>query len=283
MILVTGATGNVGGEVARALSAAGARVRALVRDTSDTPDIPNVLPADVECVTGDLDDPTCFATVLRQANGLFLLPGFGHTAELLAEAAVAGVERVVLLSGPSAGSGDLTNAVTRSMVESETLVRASGLEWTILRPSGFMSNALEWVPQLAAGDVVRAPFADVAVACVDPSDIAAVATLALLEDGQGGLVHRLTGPEALRPADRLRILAQVLGRDLRFEPQPDDEARAEMAQEMPAEYVDAFFDFYAAGALDDSHINNTIRNLTGRAPRSFEQWATAHAEAFPHP
>jgi uncharacterized protein YbjT (DUF2867 family) len=89
-----------------------------------------------------------------------------------------------------------------------------------------------------------------------------------------------TGPEPLRPADRVRILGEVLGRDLRFEGQPDDEARAEMSAAMPAEYVDAFFDFYVTGTLDESQPQPDVRDVTGRAPRTFGQWAQAHASAF---
>ncbi|MFI6517541.1 NAD(P)H-binding protein [Spirillospora sp. NPDC050679] len=274
-ILVTGATGNVGAEVVRALAAAGARTRALVRTGA-----PADPPPDVEYVRGDLNEPRSVQAALHGVQGLFLLPGFRGTPELLAEAGRAGAERVVLLSGSSAGSGDMTNAVTRYMAESEDAVRASGLAWTIVRPSGFMSNTLEWIPQLAAGDVVRAPFADVPIATIDPYDIAAVAAAALLQDGHRDRVHRLTGPQALLPADRLRILGRVLGRDLRFEAQPDDEARAEMLRSMPEEYVEAFFDFYVTGSLDDSQVNTTVQDVTGRPPRTFEQWAAAHAEAF---
>ncbi|MWA01161.1 NAD(P)H-binding protein [Actinomadura sp. LD22] len=84
------------------------------------------------------------APALADVRGLFLLPGYEGMAELLAEAGRAGVEHVVLLSGSSAESGDMTNAVTRYMIESEDAVRASGLAWTIVRPSGFMSNTFEW-------------------------------------------------------------------------------------------------------------------------------------------
>ncbi|MEV5569744.1 NAD(P)H-binding protein [Spirillospora sp. NPDC052269] len=275
MILVTGATGNVGREVVRALAAAGAGVRAMVRDRA-----PADLPADVQQVKADLNDPTTFGRAVDQAKGLFLLPGYDHTPELLAEAKAAGVEHVVLLSGSSAGLGDLTNAVTRYMSESEHLVRACGLAWTILRPSAFMSNTLQWVPQLSSGDVVRAPFAGVPVANIDPADIGAVAAAAFLEDGHRERLHRLTGPEPLLPADRLRILAEALGRDLRFEAQPDDEAHTEMSASMPSEYVDAFFDFYVKGSLDESEVNTTVEDVTGRPARTFTQWASAHTGAF---
>ncbi|MEV0620603.1 NAD(P)H-binding protein [Nonomuraea sp. NPDC050404] len=273
-VLVTGTTGNVGAEVVGALVAAGSPVRGLVRG------IPAGLPLGVQYAVGDLNEPHSFGPALYQARGLFLLPGFRHTPELLEVAVRSGVERVVLLSGPSAGSGDLTNAVTRYMVESEQAVRASGLAWTILRPSGFMSNTLQWSAQLAAGDVVRVPFAQVPIANVDPYDIAAVAVAALLQDGHQGAVHRLTGPRALLPADRLAVLGAVLGRDLRLEAQSDDEARAEMSRTTPVEYVDAFFDFYVAGSLDDSQVNSTVQEVTGRPARTFEQWAAAHAGSF---
>jgi hypothetical protein len=76
------------------------------------------------------------------------------------------------------------------------------------------------------------------------------------------------------------VLGTVLGRDLRFEAQPDAEARAEMSAAMPAEYVDAFFSFYADGTLDESVVLPTVQEVTGTQPRTFQQWASAHAGAF---
>jgi uncharacterized protein YbjT (DUF2867 family) len=143
-----------------------------------------------------------------------------------------------------------------------------------------MSNTLQWVPQLKAGDVVTAPFAGVRQAVTDPADIAAVAALALTTEGHAGETYTVTGPESLLPADRVRILGTVLGRNLELRPQPDDEARAEMSAAMPETYVDAFFSFYADGTLDESTPLGTVADLTGRPPRTFEQWARAHASAF---
>ena len=90
----------------------------------------------------------------------------------------------------------------------------------------------------------------------------------------------MSGPAALLPADRVRILGAALGRALRFEAQPDDEARAQMSAQMPAAYVDAFFDFYVDGSLDESPTLPTVEEVLGRQPRTFEQWAAAHADAF---
>jgi uncharacterized protein YbjT (DUF2867 family) len=274
VILVTGATGNVGGELVRALLAQGEEVRALTRDGTAAP------PAGAEEVAGDLNRPASLTAALTDVSGVFLLAGYADMAGLLAAVRRAGAERVVLLSSGCVVGGDMVNAVVRYNVESEEAVRRSGVAWTILRPSGFMSNALRWLPQLRAGDVVRAPFAEVPVAAIDPFDIAAVAAQALTSPGQEGRSHRLTGPEALLPADQVRVLAAVLGRDLGFEGQSNEEAWAEMSAAMPIEYAQAFFSFFVEGTYDDSKVTTTVEELTRRAPRTFAQWAAAHADAF---
>ncbi|MBB5080453.1 NAD(P)H-binding protein [Nonomuraea endophytica] len=269
MILVTGATGNVGAEVVRALVAGGAPVRALVRGA-----VP--LKEDVEAVTGDLNRPERMTEALAGTRAVFLLPGYENLPGLLAEARRAGVEQVVLLSGGSAGSGDLTNAVTRYMAASESAVRESGLPWTILRPSAFMSNALRWLPQLREGDRVRVAFPDVRTASVDPYDIGNVAARALLSEDYRGQILRPTGPVAMTPAEQVAVLAEVLGRDLEFVGLTNEEARADLLATMPAEYVDAFFDFYVTGSLDESIVRPDVRDVTGREPRTFTEWAEAH-------
>jgi uncharacterized protein YbjT (DUF2867 family) len=266
MFLVTGATGNVGAEVVRALAGADEKVRALTR--SDTT---SALPSGVQAVAGDLNRPDSLSAALAGVRGVFLLPGYEDMEGILAEVRSAEVERVVLLSGSSAATGDTSNAVSAYMIRSEDAVRASGVPFTILRPYGFMSNALRWLDQLKAGDVVREPFANVAVAMIDPYDLAAVAATALLSDGHEGRSYVLSGPEALLPADRVRILGAALGRDLRLEALSDDEARAQMTAQMPVEYVDAFFDFYVDGALDESQVQPTVADVLGREPRTFEQ------------
>lgn len=122
-----------------------------------------------------------------------------------------------------------TNAIVAYNVNAEQTVRGSGLAWTVLRPGGFHSNALRWLPQLASGDVIRGPWPDLPIASIDPADIAAVAAVALTDGGWDARALRLTGPEALIPAQRVALLGQALGRSLRFEGQDDDEARAEIS------------------------------------------------------
>jgi uncharacterized protein YbjT (DUF2867 family) len=274
MILVTGATGNVGSEVVSALRDAREPVRAFVRGASIS------APAGVEVVPGDLDRPETLPTALTDVDAVFLLPGFRDMPGVLAQILKAGVARVVLLSGGSAGNNDANNAISRYMARSETAVKESGLPWTFLRPAAFMSNTLRWAPELRNGDVVREPFANIRVANIDPYDIAAVAVEALLTPAHEGNIYYLSGPESLLPADRLAILGAVLGRTLTLRALSPDEARAELTATMPAEYVDAFFRFYIDGTLDESAVRPTVEEITGRPPRTFRQWATTHADAF---
>jgi uncharacterized protein YbjT (DUF2867 family) len=234
----------------------------------------------VEVVSGDLNDPASLRPVLEGADGVFVLPGYEDMPGVHAEARRAGVRTVVQLSGISAGSGDMSNAITAYMARSEQAARDSGLAWTIVRPAMFMTNAFQWLPQLKTGNLVRAPFGNVRAAVTDPADIAAVAARALTSPGHEERVYEVSGPESLSAGERVAILGQVLGRDLRFEAQTNEEARAEMSATTPARYVDAFFDFYVAGTLDESKVLPTVQEVTGRAPRTFAQWATAHADAF---
>lgn len=145
VILVTGASGNVGTELVSRLVSANQRVRALVRSQDQ-----KALPAGVEMVSGDLNQPESLAAALTNVGGVFLLGGYRNMPGVLAEIGRAGVEHVVLLSSRSVVGGNSSNAVVNMWMVSEMAVRSSKVPWTILQPSGFMSNALRWVPQIRA-------------------------------------------------------------------------------------------------------------------------------------
>lgn len=275
MFLVAGAAGNAGREVAKALHRAGADVRGLVRDDGST------VPEGITAVQGDLNDPSTLTTAFDGCEGAFLLPGYADMPGLLAVAARSGVRHVVQLTGSSAGVDAPGNAIARYMAASEAAVRSSDVAWTILRPVAFASNALRWRDQIAAGDTVTAPFAEHRSAVVHPADIGDVAAAALLDgDEYAGRILPLTGPHAMTPAEQVEVLARALGRDLVFRAQPDDEARRSMEGTMPVEYVDAFFDFYRNGTIDESPVLPTVREVTGHPARSFGDWAREHAGQF---
>jgi uncharacterized protein YbjT (DUF2867 family) len=275
VILVTGATGNAGGGVVNGLLELGVDVRGLVREGSESK-----LPSGVEAAVGDLNDPESLRGPLEGVSAVFLLSGYDGIEESLALMRDAGVERVVLLSSSAAPTGDLDNAVARYHILSERAVRESGLPWTFLQPNSFMTNALRWLPQLKDGDTIHAPFPDVAISTIHPDDLGAVAARALTTAEHEGRTYRLSGPEALRPAEQVAILAKFSGRDLRFEAQTNEEARAEMEAAMPTAYVDAFFEFFVDGTVDETTVHPTVREVTGRGPRTFEDWAEANADAF---
>lgn len=211
---------------------------------------------------------------------MFLLGGYRDMPGLLAQIRRAGIAHVVLLSSRSVVDGNPENAIASMWMESEKAVRSSGVSWTILRPSSFMSNALRWLPQLRSGDVVRAPFAGVPVAAIDPYDIAAIAVVALTSEGHGSHSYESSGPQAILPREQVLILASVLRRPLRFEAQPDAEARAEMSRSSPPNIVDAFFRFYSLGEFNDAVVLPSVREITGTEARTFEQWAKAHVRDF---
>ena len=115
-----------------------------------------------------------------------------------------------------------------------------------------MSNALRWLPQIESGAPIREAFSDVPIATNDPRDIAAVGAVCLLADEPETRAYRITGPKAQRAAERVAILSEVLGRELPFEPLSNEEAREQMSASMPDAYVDAFFDFFVEGSIDET-------------------------------
>jgi uncharacterized protein YbjT (DUF2867 family) len=211
---------------------------------------------------------------------VFLLGGFPTLAEVLRRIRGAGAGQIVLLTSRCVVGGNPENAVTRMWLESEAAVRASGIPWTILRPSGFQSNALRWLPQLQRGNVVSAPWPGVPIAAIDPADIAAVAAAVLTQPGHQDTALTLSGPQPLGPGEQVATLAQVLGRPLHYQPLSDDQARAQMSADTPAELIDAFFRFFSAGEFDDSPVVDTVNQITGRPSHTFGQWAGAHAHLF---
>jgi len=283
MILVTGATGHVGGELVRRLAAAGEPVRAMTRRPAEAR-----LPEGVEAVYGDADDPASLDAAFAGASGAFLMsaqgvgtaPGPTHDLALASAAARAGARRVVKLSVLDGGAG--SDVISRWHAEAEAAVTdpSRGFAWTLLRPGRFMSNALQWAGRLRSGDEVSTPFADRPAASIDPADVAEIAALALTTGEHAGTAYELSGPQSLTPADELAILAEVLGRDLRLRPVPDEAARTGMSQYgFPPEVVDAIMQ-RTLESDRGAEVLPTVEKVLGRRARTFAEWAREHAGEF---
>jgi uncharacterized protein YbjT (DUF2867 family) len=273
MILVTGASGNVGRNVVEQLVDAGEKVRAMSRNPERAG-----LPDGVEVVRGDLSRPETLLAALQGVDRAFLFPVPGHMRGFLDGAQGSGVGRVVLLSSAAVRYGP-ANAIGRMHADCEAAVVESGLPWTFLRPGAFMTNDLNWAPGIRAAGVVRGLGGDAATSPIDERDIAAVAVRALLDGGHARKAYLLTGPEALPPVERVRIVGDVLGRELRFEEQTPEEARQAMLTHFPPEIVDSMLAMFADAAGTVAEVSPTVREVTGHAHR-YADWAAHHAADF---
>ncbi|WP_332840212.1 SDR family oxidoreductase [Streptomyces buecherae] len=281
VIVVTGATGNVGRSLVSQLLAEGHPVRGLTRDPDRA-----ALPTGAEAVRADFADPAALAALFVGATGLFInLSAVGeHTPAVLAAAIPAGVRRVVMLSsGAVDDDPDETNPLVAHHVAPERAVMASGAQWTLLRPNGFAVNSFQWAPQIRAGDVVRAPFAGARSAPIHEADIAAVAVRALVDDGHHTAIYRLTGPEAFSNAEQVGIIGAALGRELRYEEIPRAEVKPELFPHVPPGMLDTVLDALAAAAAEEPEVSTAVAEVTGRPALTFAQWASDHAAAFTRP
>ncbi|MFJ3644690.1 SDR family oxidoreductase [Streptomyces murinus] len=278
MIVVTGATGNVGRPLTQTLAEAGEQVTAVSRRTA-------AVPSGVRHVQADLARPQGLAAVLDGAKALFLLlSGDLHApdarpADLIDLAAASGVRRVVLLSSQGVATRPLgpTRIAMRAL---EDAVRKSGLDWAVLRPGGFASNAFAWAESVRTQGVVAAPFGDIGVPVVDPADIAEVAAACLLEDRHAGGIFELTGPEVITPRRQAEAIATALGSPVRFHELTREEAKAAMTRFVPPELADDTLDIIGAPNAAELRISSDVERVLGRAPRPFGDWVARNIAAF---
>ncbi|MFD6355167.1 NAD(P)H-binding protein [Nocardia tengchongensis] len=283
MLLLTGATGNIGRELTRILDARDIDFRALVRDPARAA----TLPAHAEAALGDLDDPDSVDRAMTGVTALFLLvPGIGldHTRTLLRAADRAGVRRIVLISSAHVLIDPLP-AMGSWHHERENLVRTCGIPYTILRPGGYMSNALEWIPNLRSGDPLLDPSGPGRFAPIDPADIAEVAARCLTEPGHAGKSYHLTGPESLTVGEQVAVLSRILDRDIKIREvtTPEEAVAARFPHGAPPRLAAAIVEGFALLRADTVGARTgAVAELLGRPPRSFAAWCEAHRAAFEH-
>jgi uncharacterized protein YbjT (DUF2867 family) len=271
MIVVTGATGNVGRPLVRTLAEAGEQVTAVSRRAVESS-------THVRYHQADLAEPPSLRPALDGAEALFLLtsPDFmvnGNMEGVMKVVGAAGIRRVVLLSSQGVGTqrhpSDLEDAVTQS-----------GLEWTMLRPGNFNSNALQWADSVRTDRVAAAPFGDIKLPAVDPVDIAEVAAVALRGPGHAGNIYTLTGPAPISPRQQVAAIGDALGESVRFVEQSRAEARNQMLRFMPEPVVEATLDILGTPSPAEQLVCPDVERLLGRSPRRFADWAEQHIAAF---
>lgn len=277
-ILVTGATGKVGGAVVAQLHATGVPVRALVRAEADFPE-------GVQVVRGDLSDPASLNTALEGIDAVFLVWPFlsAEGASDVIDTIGKHARRVVYLSSAGVGGENENSgeAITMFHTELERLIEASGLEWTALRPTGFAGNTLGWAEEVRATGTVRAPFAKLARPLIHEADMAAVAVQALTTDALLGARPLITGPELITQERQTALIGEAIGRPVRFEEVALDEAMEQMkAAGYPAELVDAVLPAQAEMLENPEPVNDEVERITGTPARSFREWAVDHAADF---
>ncbi|HTM24578.1 MAG TPA: NAD(P)H-binding protein [Vicinamibacterales bacterium] len=280
-ILVIGGTGNVGRHVVDQLAATGARFRAMTRN----PDAAG-LPPEVEVLRGDLTVPETLDRCLQGIDTVFLVwvaPPVAVPAAL--ERIAKRPRRIVFLTAPLKTPHPFFQQPNpaRDMTERiERLIETSGMEWTFLRAGMFAGNARHfWGPSIRAGDVVRWPYLNAPTAPTDERDVAAVAVRVLCEDGHAGAEYVVTGPQSLTQAEQVHTIGRAIGRSLRVEEIPPDEARSALLPVLGSPTaVNMLLNAWAAAIGQPAFVTSTFAELTGTAPRTFLEWAVDHAADF---
>ncbi len=274
-VLVTGATGRVGGQVVAQLRNSG--IRALSRKASVD------LGPGVEVGTGDLMAPDTLVPALDGVDSVFLVvPSvmIDRVAPELVATLAKHVRRIVYLSAQRVPGGrpEPDGTILGSHAYLEGLIAASGAEYTFVRASGFAANTLAWAGQLRRSDVLRWFFPEARRALVHEADLAAVAVRGL--NSAGHAVHHVTGPEQLSQVEQLDVIGSVLGRTLRFEEIETDRVAAELFPGAPAGIVASIIAGQAAMVTDPEPVTDTVARLTGRPARTFAEWVRDHVADF---
>ncbi|MEV4065282.1 hypothetical protein [Nonomuraea dietziae] len=162
----------------------------------------------------------------------------------------------------------------------EDVIRQSGMDWTILRPGGFASNAFAWAETIRTERTAAAPFGDTGLPWIDPTDIGEVAAAALREDGHAGQVYELTGAALSTPRQRAEAIGDALGEPIRFIEQTRDQARAQMLQFMSKPVVETTLDIIGNPTPAEQRISPDVEQVLGRTPRTFAEWALRDIAAF---
>ena len=277
MILVTGATGNVGSEIARQLIAQKTPFRIYVRDAAKAAEM--IGPDGYEIARGDFDDVGAFDKALMGVDAVYMVTnqsdGFKEALTRMAtQIKKTGIKRVVMLSAEC--DPDSSVFFVRRTGELEEIVKAADLPWTFLRPDWFMQNFAGFV----AMGMVAFPAGPGKTSFVDVRDVAEIAIKVLTEEGHTHRVYRLTGPDPMTFEGAANRISAALGRDIPFVGiTPEDLRNALIDQGAEPWYADMNAEMtFAVREGFTFNPSNDIEFLLGRKPRSIETYVADHAD-----
>src|SRR2546421_4099161 len=280
-VLVTGATGTIGRDVAKRLSEMGASVRAGVRDQAKAR---KQFGSNIALAPFDFENEQTFSGALEGVEKVFLLPPLLpnqlEVTNVFVDAAKrAGVRHIVKLS--AIGIDDETRpTAVKWHGANEQHIRESGLAFTFLRPNSFMQNFITYLPP--RNGAIYLPWGNGTASFVDTRDIASVVAKPLISDGHGGRIYTLAGPATLGIAEVALILSEVTGREFKYVDVPEAAARDGMLQAgVPPWQVELVLELHAVNKQNRwSAVTSDIEKITGTPPTDFAQFARDHADKF---
>lgn len=282
-ILVTGATGSNGGAVMQNLIGRGANFRALVHDETKAQAITDT---GVEVVTADYLQPETLDAAFEGIDKVFLVTPWDPDAAKMASNAIAAAKRsgnphIVRLSEASPPPvNELRGGVLHVEIDAE--LQASGLPYTLLRPTYYMQNTMGAAQSVSSDGMIYMPFKDGKLGMIDMRDVAETATKLLTEDGHEGKTYVLTGPASIGLDDVANELSKALGKEVKYLNVPLDAARESIIgmgmPEWTAEMFCEYMDNHSKGVSD--YTTNEVEELTGHVPIAYETFASDFASYF---
>lgn len=282
-ILITGATGNVSMGVIAQLKGSGHTLRALVRNLDKAQELTR---QGVELHVGDLEKPWTLAPAFAGADTVWVLAAPGprapeQSSNALWAARQGGARHVVRMSAVGAAH-DAPTINSRLHALSDAELAGSGIPFTILKPHFFMQNLLMAAQSVAGQGAMYLALGDARLGFIDSRDISEFAAQVLTTPGHEGKTYTLTGPASLSLHEVSAAIGAAVGKTVTYVPVPVDAARQSMAEMGMDEWmVNALCDYFAAYSKNwGNFVTDDFQRVTGRAPRSIEQFAEDFAGAF---
>ena len=279
-VLVTGATGNTGSLLVPALLKAGVDVRVFARNEAKAKPLKEL---GAEVVQGDLDEPAAILPAVKNIDKIYLLTWNGETQLKQAENVInaakhEGVSHLIRHSM----WGSEKSRIIKQGYEIEEMVKSSGLQWTLLKPTFFMQNTMMAAQTISSDGVIYWDMKDGKLGMIDVRDIADAAYAVITGKGHEGKSYILTGPEAISFNDVAKIFSDVLHKEVKYVNVPHEASiQAMTGMGIPQWIAEGFAELDEG--FGENFANDTTKNvetLTWHPARSFKQFATEFAQVF---